>query len=125
MLKKNPPIEPEELMAFLEGELSPYHSATAAAHFEQYRDCQGFAEDFQDVSRRLWSWEIETADPRVIAGVSAALDECRPHRPGAVFWHSGRACQNGRSVLPRPVSSQFYCGPRIGRQTARWLEPAR
>lgn len=83
MLKNNHPIEPEELMAFIEGELSPDHAATAAAHLEECRDCHGLEADFQDVSRRLWSWEIDTADPRIIAGVSAALDECGPHRPGA------------------------------------------
>lgn len=87
MLKNNHPIEPEELMAFIDGELTPDHAATAAAHLEKCRDCKGLAADFQDVSRRLWSWEIDTADPRVVASVSAALDECGQHRPSALaLW---------------------------------------
>ena len=52
-------IEPEELMAYLDGELPMDQAGAAATHLERCRDCQGLAADFQRVSRRLTEWQVE------------------------------------------------------------------
>jgi hypothetical protein len=55
-------IEPEELMAYLDGELPMDQAGDAATHLERCRDCQGLAADFQRVSRRLMEWQVEASN---------------------------------------------------------------
>jgi hypothetical protein len=59
MLKPTHPIEPEELMAYLDGELPVDRASTAAAHLENCRECQELAVDLQSISRRMIAWEVE------------------------------------------------------------------
>lgn len=49
----------EEMMAYLDGELSPVRALAAAEHLEQCRDCQRLAADFRNISQRLEDWKIE------------------------------------------------------------------
>lgn len=67
------PIEQEELMAYLDGELSTDRAATAATHLEQCRECQGLAADIESVSRRMRNWQVESA--KTIPGIATTLDE--------------------------------------------------
>src|SRR5271170_6168085 len=61
MPKINHPIEQEELMAYLDGELPPDRAGAAAGHLERCRECQGLAADLQSVSRRMLEWQVEPA----------------------------------------------------------------
>jgi len=54
------PVEPEELMAYLDGELPSGRAAEAAAHLEHCPDCQRLAADLRGLSRHLLAWEIDT-----------------------------------------------------------------
>jgi Domain of unknown function (DUF4349)/Putative zinc-finger len=56
------PIQKEELMAYLDGELPVERAAVAATHLEHCRDCRDLATDLQSVSRQLLDWQI--APPR-------------------------------------------------------------
>jgi hypothetical protein len=67
MLKSGHPIEPEELMAYLDGELEIARSQVAAEHLERCAECREAAEDFRRVSRAMSAWEVE---------------ECRAVAPG-------------------------------------------
>ncbi len=53
------PISQEELMSYLDGQLSPERAAAAVAHLEHCRTCQDLAADLQSVSRRLQQWQID------------------------------------------------------------------
>jgi anti-sigma factor RsiW len=77
MARTDHAIEPEELMAYLDGELSPDRSATASAHLEHCRECQAIAADLQSVSRQMTAWQVEAGDGRALLGLHAAL-EARP-----------------------------------------------
>ena len=46
-------IEPEEIMAYLDGELPVEQAARVAAHLGQCPDCQSLADDLQQVIKRL------------------------------------------------------------------------
>src|SRR5258708_24382760 len=59
MLKSGHPIEPEELMAYLDGELEVERSQVAAEHLERCTVCRETAEDFRRVSRAMSRWEVE------------------------------------------------------------------
>ncbi len=69
----------EEMMAYLDGELSVDRALAAAQHLEQCRDCQRLAADFQNVSRRLLDWDI---DP--IASAPPQIEISK--KPPLVFW---------------------------------------
>jgi len=73
--KSNHLIEPEELMAYLDGELSHDRAATAAAHLEHCRECQAIAADVQSVSRQMMAWQVETSEFPSTATITSALEQ--------------------------------------------------
>jgi hypothetical protein len=78
MNKSNHPIEPEDVMAYLDGELRIDREAATAAHLERCEECRSLAADFQGVSRRLTMWQVEPASPRITQTVTAAFEERAP-----------------------------------------------
>ena len=56
---------PEEVMALLEGELSPERSAKLAVHIGSCPDCSAVAERVRGVSQNLATWKVEAAPARV------------------------------------------------------------
>jgi len=93
MNETNHPLEQEEPMAYLDGELPTDRAATATTHLERCGDCQSVAADFQGVSRRLRAWQIESLGAGIGEGLATTLDE-RVRRPKkARTW---RALLGGR-----------------------------
>jgi len=78
MYVKNHPIDQEELMAYLDGELAADRAMVAAAHLEECRECQDLAGDLRGVSVRLMGWQVESSGLRVQNTVATALDKQRP-----------------------------------------------
>ena len=78
-------IERDELMAYLDGELSTERAAAAVTHLERCAECQAFAAELRDMSRQMMAWEVEMPAPEIPQKISAALEE-REHqqKPGAV-----------------------------------------
>jgi len=68
------PIEAEELMAYLDGELPLSRSAAAAEHLSRCRECQAVAADLEGVSRRLMAWQVDPKDLVMRADLLAALE---------------------------------------------------
>jgi hypothetical protein len=60
MSKSNHPIEQEELMAYLDGELATNRAVAAAAHLEHCVECQELAADLRKLSQEMMAWEVET-----------------------------------------------------------------
>ena len=52
-------ITPEELMAFLDGELPAAEAQSVSAHAAQCAECSTFAEKFRTVSHSLLNWQVE------------------------------------------------------------------
>ncbi len=65
------PIEQEELMAYLDGELSADQATEALSHLELCPECQTLAADFRGVSQELLVWEVESPE----VGISSELNE--------------------------------------------------
>jgi hypothetical protein len=78
MSKSIHPIEQEELMAYLDGELEAGRASIAAAHLDQCKECQRLAADLRDVSRKLMVWQVSSPDSSVTPELAAALDEDAP-----------------------------------------------
>src|SRR5215471_858141 len=90
------PIDKQEVMAYLDGELPVERAATVAAHFDQCAACRSIAEDLRVVSRQLLDWQVESSPARLSEGVTAALQASARAEPqagqekslsGLVFHH--------------------------------------
>ncbi len=74
MTAETHPIEPELVMAYLDGELSPDEAARVAQHLDQCKDCAEVAAALRSVSAQATSWNVEAAPKRIANEVLAALD---------------------------------------------------
>lgn len=71
------PIEPEELMAYLDGELSTERSAMAAAHLSECAECAGVVADLRGISASLNTWNVKQFDSEIPHSIARALDRAR------------------------------------------------
>lgn len=69
------PIEQEELMAYLDGELPADEAAETLSHLDLCPDCQTLAADFRSVSQELMAWEVESPAAGIPLEINAALRE--------------------------------------------------
>ena len=69
------PIEQEELMAYLDGELPAHQATEALSHLELCPECQTLAADFRGISQALLAWEVESPEVGIPSEITAALGE--------------------------------------------------
>lgn len=69
------PVEPEELMAYLDGELPLDRAAETAAHLEECRECQIQAAEFKSISEGLTAWDVEVKEFPLSDVLVQALEE--------------------------------------------------
>ena len=69
------PIEQEELMAYLDGELPADQATETLSHLELCPECQTLAADFRGISQELLAWEVESPEVGIPAEINAALGE--------------------------------------------------
>jgi hypothetical protein len=62
MTISNHPVEQEEIMAYLDGELPPERAAETAYHLERCAQCKQLAGDLQEISKQMMMWQIEEAE---------------------------------------------------------------
>jgi hypothetical protein len=77
------PIEQEDLMAYLDGELSADQATEALSHLELCPECQTLAADFRGVSQDLLAWEVESPEVGISSELNAALGERLQKRQAA------------------------------------------
>ena len=77
------PIEQEELMAYLDGELPTDQATEALSHLELCPECQTLVADFRGVSQELMAWEVESAEVGIPSEINAALVERLQRRKAA------------------------------------------
>jgi hypothetical protein len=76
MSKSDHPIEQEELMAYLDGELATNRAVAAAAHLERCAECQKMAADLRKMSQEMMAWEVEESGTvELPAAIGAALEK--------------------------------------------------
>jgi hypothetical protein len=114
----NHPIDREELMAFLDGELSADRAGATASHLADCEECQALAADFRGLSQRLTNWPVEQSSPALTSNVIAGLDRysSQPRRRFAFLarwqtwaWAGSVAGAVGVGtvvILLRPISQQ-------------------
>jgi len=89
------PIEPEELMAYLDGELPAARASATAAHMSECAECQGLASELRNVSQNLKTWKIELPESAMPPAIATALAENRSESRNVSPVHR----RNWREVL--------------------------
>jgi hypothetical protein len=85
------PVAPEELMAFLDGELSADRTQAVSAHLESCDDCRSLADEMRHISLSLDACKVDAFPPSIENQVQAAA--AKGVTPGrfnlflrATFW---------------------------------------
>jgi hypothetical protein len=71
-------FQPEEVMAYLDGEITGERALALADHLQQCAECSALADDFCSLSQQLIAWKIEPSplvDSLAILGVEALTAE--------------------------------------------------
>lgn len=74
----NHPIDREDGMAWLDGELSGARALEISLHVDGCTECQALAGELRALSSRLAEWEVEPSPQRVSATVAGAPSADRP-----------------------------------------------
>src|ERR1700686_505850 len=100
------PIEPEELMAYLDGELTANRAAEAANHMGECAECQSIVAGFRGVSQNLTAWKAELAESDMPQAIATTLAESRPSSRN-IFpaWRSWRKSWISRWPMAAWVSA--------------------
>ena len=72
-MRSTHPFELEEVMAYLDGEISADRASEIAQHMQQCAECQELAAGFRNLSRELSAWEIETSPERLTNKMNAEI----------------------------------------------------
>ena len=72
MTSSTHPFEQEEVMAYLDGELSANRAVSVAVHLRECTECAALAEQMRDVSIQLSNWSVEAAPASLTKNLEAA-----------------------------------------------------
>ncbi len=94
MIASTHPFAQEDVMAYLDGELSANRAAGVAAHLRECSECAALAEQLRDISNQLVNWGVEPAP----ATLAKSLDAVRKDRAlskvekpkGLAVWLEGK-----------------------------------
>ena len=95
------PVEREQLMAYLDGELAANEAARVAAHLTECAECRQLEADLRSVSAQLLTWNVEPAPPQISDGVLAALRANPPENAAAEPWSLFRFVSQHRIRIAR------------------------
>ena len=120
MSMKNHPVEQEELMAYLDGELETDRAVEAAAHLEHCAECQELAAELKKISQELMAWEVEPAEAAGMpTEIAVALEKPRESAKTISHWQMWgilitprRLAFGGGLVVVLLVVIGVFIGPR-------------
>src|SRR4029077_1165131 len=72
-MRSTHPFEQEEVMAYLDGEISADRASEIAQHMQQCGECRELAAGFRNMSRELAAWETETSPERLTNEMNAEI----------------------------------------------------
>jgi hypothetical protein len=101
MTAETHPVEREQLMAYLDGELAANEAARVAAHLAECADCRQLEADLRSVSAQMLSWNVEPAPQQLNDGVLAALETNPSRRSAKEPWNLFRFVSQHRIRIAR------------------------
>ena len=105
--KAQHPVSGEELMAYLDGELSKSRAAEAVAHLSECAECKSAVESLRSVSRKIREWEVAMPESGVaemrVAGVQLpiSLAEALGKKQGSAEKNEKRTWWRLETASPR------------------------
>jgi type IV pilus assembly protein PilA len=76
------PFAPEEIMAFVDGELSADRAQSLSAHLDQCPECSSLATEQRGLSRQVTGWQVEPLPERLNERLTAAtMKNCTSAKP--------------------------------------------
>jgi Domain of unknown function (DUF4349)/Putative zinc-finger len=78
MSRTTHPVSPEELMAYLDGELPVTRARECAGHLEQCPDCQLLAADLRSLGQQMNAWQADPAPETLSRAMRSAIDHHQP-----------------------------------------------
>jgi hypothetical protein len=75
------PFEQEEVMAYLDGEISADRAAEIARHMQQCAECQSLAAGFRNLSQQFAAWEIEASPSQLTEQMTKQVAEATATQP--------------------------------------------
>lgn len=73
MTAETHPIEKEQVMACLDGELSPEAAARVASHLAECAECHALQSELREVSSEMMAWNVEPSPANLTYGVNAVI----------------------------------------------------
>lgn len=73
MTAETHPIEKEQVMAYLDGELSSGDAKIVASHLEHCAECRALAADFRALSLQMLDWKVEPAPAALEKGIRVSM----------------------------------------------------
>jgi negative regulator of sigma E activity len=101
MTAETHPVEREQLMAYLDGELAANEAARVAAHLTECAECQRLEADLRSVSAQMLSWNVESAPQQFNDGVHAALEANPSQHAAPEPWNLFRFVSQHRIRIAR------------------------
>jgi len=80
-MRSTHPFELEEVMAYLDGEISADHASEIAQHMQQCDECRELAANFRNLSHELAAWEVETSPERLTDEMNSEIAAAAGTRP--------------------------------------------
>jgi hypothetical protein len=72
-MRSTHPFELEEVMAYLDGEISADRASEIAQHMQQCDECRELAANFRNLSHELAAWEVETSPERLTEEMNSEI----------------------------------------------------
>jgi anti-sigma factor RsiW len=72
-MRSTHPFELEEVMAYLDGEISADRASEIAQHMQQCAECHELAASFRNLAQELSAWEIEASPERLTNEMNAEI----------------------------------------------------
>ena len=125
-MRSTHPFEQEEVMAYLDGEMSADRAAEIAQHMQQCAECKSLSASFRNLSQQFAAWEIESSPAR--------LTEQMNEQVAATQNLGANPAVEGMTPLQRLVEMSSFApnaalgvggGGRIGVPSSRSLWPFR
>src|SRR5271169_957803 len=101
-------FEPEEVMAYLDGELESQRAAALAEHLGHCRECEALAAQFRQVSERLLDFQVAPAPESLNIAALDAIDTAE-HRAARVKFVDLKPRRRWTRVIGRPYAWAAAC----------------